>query len=83
MYPVQCKEIVKCRFRESAFERDQHRLIIFIAVMIDHDENLFELLENVERQTPDQMRILQGDMWRQQGCWYTSAKLHGVQTQVP
>ncbi len=76
VHAIFCKEIFESGLRKAALHGNQHRLIIFVAVLIDHHQNLIELGKYIKGQPTDQMRILQSDVRRKQRHRHTAAKCH-------
>ena len=79
MHPVRSKKVIEEWLWEAARDRDGHGLVIFIPVFIDHNHNLPQLGEYAERIASDQVGVLQGDVWRQQGFWNAAAVVHDIQ----
>ena len=48
MNAIGCEEIVEGRLWKSTTDRNQHRLVILIAISVDHDHDLFELRKDVK-----------------------------------
>src|SRR6266516_2623113 len=69
------------RLREAAFERDHERLVVLVAVAIDHHDDLPEVGQHEERVTEDQLRILQRDLRRQERLWYAAVCIHREQAE--
>jgi hypothetical protein len=61
------KRLRSDRFGEPAFERDEERFVVLVAVSIDQHEDASELRWNGVEPSADQLRVLQGDLRRQQG----------------
>src|SRR5688572_25472104 len=83
MHAVTGKEIIKSRLGKAAFHRNKHGLVVFITVLIDHDQDLADVREDVKREAADEFRVLQGNMRWQKRLRHTAAIVHGIQAQMP
>ena len=83
MNTVVCKEIIESRFGKSALDGDQHGLVILIAVLVKHDQDLIQQGKNKKRTPADQFRILHGNMRRQERFRQRAAIIHAIQAQAP
>ena len=57
VYAVILEEVIEGWFRESAFQWNQHRLIILISILVDHHQDLAKLGKDIKRLTTDQWRM--------------------------
>jgi hypothetical protein len=73
------KGLGKERFRVATVERDGHGQVVFIAVLVDHDHDFFQLGEDDEGTAVHQMWVLQGDVGRQQRFRHAAPAIHGVE----
>jgi hypothetical protein len=71
--------VVEGRLRDSPFGRDDHRLVILIAISVDHDHNLPQLRKYIKRFSIDQVGVLQSDVRREKRLWDASAIAHPIQ----
>ena len=77
------EEIVEGRFGEAALDGDQHGLVILVAVVVEHDQDLVQKGKDEERAPADQVRVLHGDVRRQERFGDRAAVVHGIQAQAP
>ena len=81
MHPVIRELVAKRKLGKAAVDRDQHRLVVLVAVVVEHHQNLLQLREHVERVPVHQVRVLQRDVRRQQGLRHAAAAVHRVQAE--
>ncbi len=72
--------VAEKRFRDAAGERDHHRLVVLVAVVVNHYHNFAQAGEDFEEgHAVDQDRVLQGDVGRQQRFRDAAVLIHRVE----
>ena len=76
--------VAERRLRVAAAHRDEHRLVVLVAVAVEHQQDLAERREDVERVAVHQVRILNGDVGRQERLGHAAAfpDVHRVQAEA-
>src|ERR1043165_4455121 len=49
MHTIVRKKIIEGWFRKTTFDRNDHGLIIFIPILVNHDKDPFDLLKHIKR----------------------------------
>ena len=75
--------IIEAGLGEAALQRDFHWLVVLVAVVVEHDDNLLEPGEHEVRLACHQVGVLHGDIGWQQGLGHVAAVIHGIQAEVP
>ena len=71
------------RLGKASVERDQVRLVVLVAVAVDHHDDLPEIRDDVERVPADELRVLERDPRRQQRLRDAAVDVHRVEAEVP
>ncbi len=74
--------IAEGRFRKPPIQGNEHGLVILIPVPVDHHQDLVQFRKNGVRLSPDQGRVLQGDVGGQEGFGYAPFFVHRVQAKA-
>ena len=64
MQPIFFEEVVKGRYGEAALQRNQPGLVILIAILVEHYQDLIQERKDKKRMPANQFRVLHGDMRR-------------------
>src|SRR5690349_12997103 len=70
-------------FRNAAFERNHHRAVLLVAMAINGEHDLVEPGIDPVGDASLQLRVLKGDVGRQERFRNASAVVHSVQAEVP
>ena len=54
--------VAQGRFGQATVERDKHRLVIFVAIVVEHDQDFTQGWENNKRRAVHQRGILKGKL---------------------
>src|SRR5206468_3621847 len=68
---------------KASLHGNEHRLVVLVPVLVDHDEDPAKPLKDEESMAADQLGILERDVRREKRLGDAPALVHGVQAEVP
>ncbi len=82
-HPLAGEPIAERRLREAACKRDPHRLVVLVAILVEHHQDQVEARKDVEREPFDQLRVLERDRRRQERFRHAAprARIHRIEAQ--
>jgi hypothetical protein len=75
------ERLVVERLGETAGDRDHERLVILVAVVVDHHDDAVEVGEHVVGEPAEELRVLECDSGREQRLGHAAGRVHRVEAE--
>ena len=75
------KRLRRDRLGKAAVDRDEERLVVLVAVVVEHHDDAIERGQHAERLAADQLRVLERDLRRQQRLGDAARGVHRVEAE--
>ncbi len=82
MDPLVRKDLGMNGFGSATLDGNEHWLVVLVAVVIEHQQDLPKLGEHVVGVAPHEGGVLQDHIGRDEGLRHAASLVHGVQAQM-